>query len=142
MALRKGFVTLAAMIGGISLLTAAVLLPFGAWPLTILLVLDIVLIGAAFRASTRVGRMYETVELTGDELRLTRVSPSGEARRWTFNPYWVKLEFEDRGSGASRLRLRSHGRALNFAHFLSNEERRGFAAALAAALSNARGTRV
>ncbi len=123
-------------------MTGAVLHPFGAWPLAVLLVLDMALIAAALRASLRVGRMYEMVELNNGELRLTRVSPSGEARRWIFNPYWVQLEFEDGGSGASRLQLRSHGRVLTFAHFLSNEERRGFAAALAAALSDARGTRI
>jgi uncharacterized membrane protein len=140
--LRKGFITLAVIIGGVSLLMAALLFPFGTWPLTILLVLQALLTGAAFRTSIRAGRMFETVELTGSELRLTRIHPSGDAQSWTFNPCWVRFEFEDRGSGANCLRFRSRGRVLSFGHFLSNEERRGFATALGAALHDARGTRI
>jgi uncharacterized membrane protein len=143
MALRKGFVTLALIIGGISLLTGMLLYPFGTWPLAVVFVLQVLLTGAAFRASIRAGHMYETVELTAEELRLTRVLPSGEARSWTFNPYWVRLEFEDRGKGATgHLRLRSHGRVVSFGHFLSNEERCGFAVALGAALYDARGAQI
>ena len=139
-AMRKGFIVLVAIIGGVSVLTAAALRSSGMWPLASLLVLDVVLIAALSRLKDRAGRIYELVELTSHELRLTRVHPSGGAQCWAFNPYWVRLEFED--DGANRLRLRSHGRELTFGHFLTNEEKRGFAAALAAALCDARSTRI
>ena len=57
---------------------------------------------------------------------------------WAFNPYWVRLELEEREDTASRLFLRSHGPTLTFGHFLSNDEKRDFAEALDAALLGVR----
>ena len=139
---RKGFIVLLLIIAGVSLWTGAALYSRGAWPVMGLFALDLLLISAAFRLNYRAGRVYEMVELSGNELTLTRVHPSGYAQCWTFNPYWVRLELEEGDARAKRLRLRSHGRVLTFGQFLSNEEKRGFAAALGAALCDARGTRI
>ena len=62
---------------------------------------------------------------------MTRFHPSGRAQSWSFNPYWVRLELEESESSANRLSLRSHGRVLRFGSFLSDDEKRGFAHALA-----------
>lgn len=135
---RKGFIVLMTAIGAISLAAGVASYAIGAWPVSGFLGLDALLVYGAFRLNYRAGRLYETVELTGQELRLTRVHPSGRKESWAFNPYWVRLELEERDDTASRLFLRSHGRTLTFGHFLSNDEKRGFAEALDAALLGVR----
>jgi uncharacterized membrane protein len=139
--MRKGFVAVAAIMAGAGLLLGAGVHPAGKWPLAGILLADTALVAAWLCFRERAGRVYEMVELTTHELRLTRVLASGRALSWTFNPYWVRLQFEDGGSGAVRLCLRSHGRELTFGNFLSRAEKRGLAAALGAALHAARGAR-
>lgn len=138
---RKGFVVLMAVTAAVCVFTGVAFLMHGAWPVTGFFGLDLLLIYLAFHMNYRSARAYETVELTPDELRLTRVHPSGRAESWTFNPYWVRLELEEVDNTANRLRLRSHGRVLTFGQFLTNEEKRGFAEALKIALFDVRGGR-
>jgi uncharacterized membrane protein len=54
----------------------------------------------------------------------------------------VRLELEESESSANNLSVRSHGRVLRFGNFLSNDEKRGFADALSAALHDLRGLRI
>jgi uncharacterized membrane protein len=99
----------------------------------------VLLIYGAFRLNYRAARLHELIELSENELKLTRVYPSGRSQSWTFNPYWVRLELEEHETQADRLSLRSHGRVLTFGSFLSDDEKRGFAEALRAALRGLRG---
>jgi len=110
----------------------------GAWPVIGFMGLDVALIYIAFRLNFRALRLYETVDLTSGTLTVTRVDPSGRARSWSFNPYWVRLTLEPRIGRSSQLSLASHGRRLVFASFLTDDEREDFALALSAALSAAR----
>ena len=126
----------------VSFLTGLGFYLLGAWPVTGFLGLDVLLIYGAFRLNYRAARLHELVELTASELRLTRVYPSGHSRSWSFNPYWVRLELEERETQADRLSLRSHGRVLTFGNFLSDEEKRGFADALRTALHMVKEARV
>ena len=68
-------------------------------------------------------------------LTVTRVQPSGKAQSWTFNPYWVRLNLEERIGRSSELSIASHGKSLVFASFLTDPEREDFAQALSRALS-------
>ena len=111
----------------------------GAWPVTGFFGLDALLIYLAFRLNYRAGRLYETVDLTGDTLRVTRVSATGRARSWTFNPYWARCEIAEQRGGARHLYLASHGKKLIFGSFLSPEEKADFADALSGALRESRG---
>jgi uncharacterized membrane protein len=138
---RKGFVILMSIISGLSFLTGVGFYLLGAWPVLGFFGLDVLLIYGAFRLNYRAARLYETVELTDRELRVTRIYPSGKADSWVFNPYWVRLELEENETTANRLSLRSHGRVLRFASFLSNDEKRDFAHALDSALFDMRGNR-
>ena len=110
----------------------------GAWPVIGFMGLDVALIYIAFKLNFRALRLYETVDLTNDTLTITRVDPSGRARSWSFNPYWVRLSLESRIGRSSQLSLASHGNRLVFASFLTDDEREDFAVALSAALSLAR----
>jgi uncharacterized membrane protein len=106
----------------------------GAWPVIGFMGLDVLLIYVAFKLNYRAGRVYETVELKEDALTVTRVQASGNAERWSFNPYWVQLKLESRIGRSTQLSLVSHGTRLTIASFLSDHEREDFADALLAAL--------
>ena len=97
--------------------------------------LDVALIYIAFKLNYRAARLYETVDLTQTALTVTRVQPSGKAQVWSFNPYWVRLNLEDRIGRSSELSIASHGKRLVFATFLTDPEREDFAQALSTALS-------
>ena len=139
---RKGFIILMAIVSALSFFTGIVFFVLGAWPVVGFLGLDVLLIYFAFRLNYRAARMYETVDLSDGELRVTRVYPSGRADSWSFNPYWAQLELEEYESGGNKLSVRSHGRTLRFGQFLSDDEKRSFAHALRQALHQFRGVRI
>lgn len=114
----------------------------GAWPVVGFMGLDVLLIYAAFKLNFRALRIYETVDLTQDALTVTRVAPNGRSQSWRFNPYWVQLSLDERVGRTSVLSLVSHGKRLVFGSFLTDPEREDFAAALEAALSDARSSAV
>jgi len=130
------------VISVVSFLTGIAFYMKGAWPVLGFFGLDFVLIYGAFRLNYRAARIYETVELSDAELKVTRFHPSGRSQSWSFNPYWVRLELEESDSSANRLSLRSHGKVLPIGNFLSDDEKRGFAHALKAALGDMRGSKV
>ncbi len=110
----------------------------GAWPLPGLWAFDAALCYAVYRWKYSAGELSEKVELTEEELRVTRIHPSGKKESWNFNPYWVRFEHRRGHNVANELRLMSHGRALVFGMFLSDAERASFARALNAALARQR----
>jgi uncharacterized membrane protein len=134
-----GFLLLMAVVISLSFAAGLAFVLMGAWPVAGFLGVDAVLVYWAFRLNYRDGRLYETVDLTGDVLRVTRVSATGRARSWTFNPYWARCEIARRSGGIRHLCLSSHGKRLIFGSFLSPEEKEEFAAALTGALRDARG---
>ncbi len=133
-----GFVMLMGAFGFVCFATGLVFLTQGAWPVMGFFGFDVALLYIAFKLNYRSGRLYETVDLTPETLTVTRVQPSGKAQSWSFNPYWVRLSLEERIGRSSELSLASHGDRLVFASFLSDSEREDFAAALRAALSDAK----
>lgn len=106
----------------------------GAWPVTGFFGLDVVLIYLAFRLSYRSARQTESVRLTETALDVERVSIRGERRHWRFEPFWLRIVFEEREDEQSRLVLTSHGKSFPLGTFLSSPERRSLAMGLKAAL--------
>jgi uncharacterized membrane protein len=136
---RAGFVLVMMLVGGVSFVGGVVFFVVGAWPVVGFLGLDVLLVYLAFRANYRAATAYEQVTVTPSELRLKRVSHRGEAREWTMNPLWTRLERETHEEfGLLRLFLVSRGLRLAVAGFLSPHERESFAHALAAALAEAK----
>ncbi len=134
-----GFAVLMLAIGGVSFLCGMAFLIMGAWPITFFFGLDAFLIYVAFRLNYRSGRLYETVDVTRDNLCLQRFHPSGRSETFEFNPAWVRVLLTETGDGRTNLALTSHGRAVPFGIFLTDDERRDFATALKEALVAARG---
>jgi uncharacterized membrane protein len=134
----KGFAVLMSLVCVVSFGTGLLFYLIGAWPVIGFMGLDVALIYIAFKLNYRSGRLYETVDLTPEALTVTRVQPSGKAQSWSFNPYWVRLDLEDRVGRSSELSLASHGKRLVIAAFLSDPEREDFAQALSRALSTSK----
>jgi uncharacterized membrane protein len=134
-----GFVVLMTAICVVSFGTGLFFFMLGAWPVVGFLGLDVLVIYIAFKLSYRSGRCYETVELSPEELTVTRVDPVGREQSWRFNPYWVRLKLAQRVGLSSELSISSHGKRLVFGSFLTDPEREEFAGALSAALTCAKG---
>ncbi|MBM3542188.1 MAG: DUF2244 domain-containing protein [Alphaproteobacteria bacterium] len=134
----RGFLVLMAGVSLACFAGGAVFAHFGAWPVVGFFGLDVALVYLAFRASYRSALHRETLRLTPDALQVERIEPSGAVRRWTFQPYWLRVDLEQMPGRASVLRLASHGRSLVVGAFLSAEERASLARALKAALERAR----
>ena len=130
-----GFLVLMAVLVTLNLTAGITFYVLGAWPVVGFMGLDVALIYIAFKLNYRSARLYETVDLTPSALTVTRVQPSGKAQSWSFNPYWVRLDLEERIGRSSELSIASHGKRLVFAAFLTDPEREDFAQALSKALS-------
>ena len=121
--------------GAINAVLGTALALRGAWPAGAFLGLASGLLYLAFRLNYRAARIREEIVLSGPELRVTRLYPSGRKQSWIFNPYWVRLQHVRRAYAADELSLTSHGRKLVFGAFLSDIEKEDLAAALNEALS-------
>lgn len=131
----KGFAVLMLGLAGVSGGACLVLVLNGAWPVTPFFGLDLALVYGAFRLSYRQARQTEALRLTDDNLTVERVSIYGERRRWQFQPFWLRLSFEEKDAHTNRLVLRSHGSSLALGTFLGPDERRGVARGLKDALA-------
>jgi uncharacterized membrane protein len=130
-----GFVALMAVLGGFSFVAGIVFVWHGAWPVTGFFGLDVGLVYVAFRLNSRSARQRERVRLVEDALTVERIGVCGDRRQWSFQPYWLRVTFEERDEDTNRLVISSHGRQLALATFLGAGERRAFATVLKDALT-------
>jgi uncharacterized membrane protein len=136
---QTGFLIVMIAVGSISFISGMVFLLLGAWPVFGFFGLDVFLVYWAFRANYRAAAAFEEVTVTASELRVRQVSHRGTASEWTFNPLWVRLDRESHEEfGIEHLFLVSRGRRLPIASLLGPQEKESFAAALGAALGEAR----
>lgn len=138
---RTGFLVLMSAVALVSFAAGVIFYAIGAWPVMGFFGLDVLLIYAAFRLNDRAGRLTELVDLGADSLVIKRIEPSGRSRSWQFNPFWVRVELRELRGGVGSLTLASKGERLILGAFLSDPERRSFAAALSEALALARDAR-
>ena len=135
----RGFLILMLCLGAVSFVSGVVFVSMGAWPVCGFFGLDVLLVYVAFRANFRAARAYEEVTVTASELTVRKVSQRGGVREFTLNPLWVRLErIVHEEFGIERLFLVSRGQRLPVAGFLGPHEKKSFAAALSAALGEAR----
>jgi len=134
-----GFLVLMSAVGGVSFVAGMVFLMLGAWPVFGFFGLDVLLIYWAFRVNYRAALAYEEVTVTHSELLVRKVSHRGKIAEWSFNPLWVRLDRDIHEEfGLQQLFLVSRGRRLPIAGSLSPPERESFAAALGAAIGEAK----
>ena len=136
---RIGFVVLMCAFAGISFVAGIVFLMAGAWPVFGFFGLDVLLVYWAFRVNYRGAKAYEQVTVTPSELKVRKVSHRGQVGEWTLNPLWTRLDKQTHAEyGIERLFLVTRGRKLPIAAELGPAEKENFAAALAAALGEAK----
>ncbi len=134
-----GFLLVMLLVSGFSFIAGMVFFMLGAWPVVGFLGLDVLLVYWAFRANYRAAAAFEEVTVTPSELRVRRVSHRGHVAEWTLNPLWTQLVRDvHEDFGLQHLFLVSRGKKLPVAGFLSPPERESFAAALSAALGEAK----
>jgi uncharacterized membrane protein len=131
----RGFAIVMAILAVASCLIGIGFVLRGAWPVTPFFGLDIGLIYLAFRLSYRSARQREHLRLTDKALTVERVDVYGERQRWRFQPFWLRVIFEERDEESNRLSLASHGRSVTVGSFLGPAERRKVAFSLTDALS-------
>ena len=122
----------------ISFTAGVAFMMMGAWPVFGFFGLDAALVFLAFKINYRSARMYETVRLTEEKLTVVRVNSSGRVQRWSFQPYWLRVNMDDPPREDSKLVLTSHGKSLVIGSFLSPDERIEFARALESELHKLR----
>jgi uncharacterized membrane protein len=131
----RGFGIVMAILAVGSFLIGIGFLIRGAWPVTPFFGLDVALVYLAFRLSYRSARQREHLRLTEDALTLERVDVYGERQRWRFQPFWLRVIFEERDPDSNHLSLTSHGKSVTVGSFLGPAERREVAFSLKDALS-------
>ncbi len=132
----KGFFWVMMVLAGASFCASLGFVLAGAWPVTGFFGLDIALVYLAFRLSYRSARQSENVRLTRTALDVERISIRGEKRRWRFEPFWLRIVYEEREEGQNRLSLTSHGKSMSLGAFLSAPERQQLALRLKTALAH------
>jgi uncharacterized membrane protein len=134
----QGFLILMGLLSALCFATGLAFTLMGAWPVFAFFGLDVALVYLAFKLSYRSGRAYELIELTPDMLTLTRVDPAGRRQTVDFNPYWVRVELDERPNGRTDLQLALRQQRHSFGHCLNDDEKRDFATTLQSALVSAR----
>ena len=134
-----GFLVLMGVVAGLSFAGGVVLFIVGAWPVIGFLGLDVALVYWAFRANYRAAEASEEVTVTPSELRVRKVTHKGKVSEWSLNPVWTNLDRDTHEEyGLIRLFLVSRGKRLAVASFLGPAEKETFAAALSAAIGEAK----
>lgn len=132
---QRGFVVLMLALAALTTALGTGFWLVGAWPVTGLLGLDLVLLWGAFRIVRRRARRHETVRLDPSGLEVARVGADGRTLSWRFEPSWVRVEIDRPPRRDSLITLSSHGRSLRFGALITPEERVEVADALRGALA-------
>ncbi|MGH6932300.1 MAG: DUF2244 domain-containing protein [Dongiaceae bacterium] len=129
-----GFVVLMAVVAGVNFAAGITFALRGAWPVFGYCGLDVALFYWLFQLSYRSARMFERVRLTVDEVIVEHHGAGGDTSRWSFNPFWLRIQIEEPVEHDSKLVLSSHGRSVAIGKFLTPVERLELAGALREAL--------
>lgn len=138
----RGMRWLCGLAAGVAAVPAVIFALIGAWPVLgflggeVLIVLGLV---AAHRRWSRAAS--ETVLLTEGSLLVTRADGRGGRERAELEPYWARLDLEERDGAVPLLTAHARGRRVELGRFLASEEKRALAAALDTALRQYRSPR-
>ena len=110
----------------------------GAWPVLGFFGLDVALVWLAFHLNERGGRTVERLRLSPERCDVERIGPTGRSRRWTFQPFWLRVALEDPDGHHCRVTLSSRGTRVSVGAFLTPDERRALYRTLRDALDGLR----
>lgn len=90
-----------------------------------------------FRRNQFDGRLVEEVAVWPDEIRIERREPGGRVRRWSADPWRVRVRVHEDARIEKYLTLNGGGREVELGAFLSPEERVALAVEVEDALTRA-----
>lgn len=136
---RKGFaILMGALLFG-WLVTGAVFLSQGAWPVFGFFGLDVLLIWFAFRMNYRAARAREEISVSRTQLDIRKTAPSGRSQAHHFNPFWSRFDVARHAEiGIVRMAVESRGQTVSIGSFLNPDDRESFATAFSRALATAK----
>ncbi len=134
----RGFRILMAVVIAANFTVDAAFYFSGAWPIFGFMGLDVGLLYFLFRLNYCHGQLIESLRLTDDAFEVRRRFPNGEELRWSFEPYWLRVEIDNPPGHDSKLILVSRRRRVSIGSFLTPEERGAVAHALRDALHRQR----
>ena len=133
---RTGFVILAVLTTGITLVHMVVFAQVGAWPVFAFFGLDLALLFGAFYLSYRSGRMQEFIRMSRTGLDICKVAPSGRSVEMQFNPFWARFNIARHDEiGITDMRISGQGQQTDVGSFLNPDDKESFASAFQRALA-------
>jgi uncharacterized membrane protein len=138
---RRGLAIVLAGLAVYTLLVMAFLVAIGAFPVPIFLGLDFVAMLVAFRVSYRGAATVERVQVSADQVRVSRCNRGPERTIWSSPTAFTRVSVENPGEHESCVQLRLSGRSLSVGASLSPAERADFGSALERAILSARAER-
>lgn len=136
---RNGFIILMLLFGGTCFCMGFFYVVAGAWPVFGFLGIDVLILYIAFKANYRSARAFEEIIVRRDALIVRRISPRGQIREMTFNPFWAKLHVKrDEEDIVTHISIASKGEYTDIGAFLNPDDKTTFAKAFGAALAQAR----
>ena len=134
---RTGFLILMGVLIFGWLVTGAIFLAQGAWPVFGFLGLDVLLVYLAFRANYRAARLREEVSVSRTALDIRKFAPSGRMISHRFNPFWARFAVaRHRMIGITAMAVEGQGKSVPIGAFLNPDDRESFAKAFSSALAS------
>lgn len=136
---RTGFTILMAALMFGWLVTGAIFLSHGAWPVFGFFGLDVLLVYVCFKLNYRAARAREEVSVSRTSLDIRKVAPSGRSEAHHFNPFWTHFKVARHEEiGITRMAVEGEGRSVAIGSFLNPDDRESFASAFSRALATAK----
>ena len=133
---RTGFIVVMILAGGVTLTQIVVFAVARAWPVVGFAGLDMVLLIGAFWLSYRSGRASEFVQVSRTNLIIRKLTPSGRATEFQFNPFWTRFNISRHDEiGITGMQVSSRGRQTEIGSFLNPLDKESFASAFQRALA-------
>lgn len=137
---RTGFMVLMGALLAGWVVTGAIFLANGAWPVFGFFGLDVLLVYVAFRINYRAARAREEVSVSRTNLDIRKVAPSGRSEQHRFNPFWTRFSVARHSEiGITRMDVEGQGKTVQIGGFLNPDDRESFAKAFSGALARAKG---
>jgi uncharacterized membrane protein len=138
---QRGFAIVMAVVGGVSFLTGIAFISMGAVPVIGFFGLDALAFYFAFRMSFRKQREETRIIVTANELRLTHKLADGKEKSASIPSAFARVELDEPMTANSWLRVEYGKTAYVIGRFLTLPERKSLAAAIRAALRDAKSER-
>ena len=138
---KRGLIVLMSLMIAYNLVVGVLMIVIGAFPVPILLGLDVLGLWLAFHISNRRARQAERVRVSVDQVTVSRELGAKSWTVWASPTAFTRVAVEQRGEHELRVRLRQSDRVLTVGGSLSQDERGAFAEALERAIGAARAER-